>query len=119
MERLVDSPMRPLVSVFLPDRLELVKGAPALRRAHLDQLVAALWPARRGVGRMYGKALAQRNALISRIRAGRATRDSLRAWDGQLARTGIELMADRARAAEAVAAAGPARVLDALAEVSH
>ena len=38
--------MRPLVSVFLPDRLELVKGPPALRRAHLDQLVAALWPAR-------------------------------------------------------------------------
>src|SRR5579871_380577 len=105
VERLLDAPGRPLVSVFLPDRLELVKGAPALRRAHLDQLVAALWPARRGVGRMYGKALAQRNALISRIRAGRATRDSLRAWDGQLARTGIELMADRARAAEAVAAA--------------
>ena len=42
------SPQRPLVSVFLPDRLELVKGAPALRRAHLDQFVAALWPARVG-----------------------------------------------------------------------
>src|SRR5918911_489673 len=35
---------RPLVSVFLPERLELVKGAPAARRAHLDQVVAALWP---------------------------------------------------------------------------
>ena len=39
---------RPLVSVFLPDRLELVLGAPSLRRAHLDQVVAALWPARAG-----------------------------------------------------------------------
>ena len=29
VERLTDSPARPLVSVFLPDRLELVKGAPA------------------------------------------------------------------------------------------
>ena len=28
----IDAPARPLVSVFLPDRLELVKGPPALRR---------------------------------------------------------------------------------------
>ena len=40
-------PVRPLLSVFLPDRLELIKGPPALRRAHLDQFVAALWPAAR------------------------------------------------------------------------
>ncbi|MDQ3936648.1 MAG: AAA family ATPase, partial [Actinomycetota bacterium] len=39
-------PPRPLAAVFLPDRLDLVKGAPARRRAHLDQVVAALWPAR-------------------------------------------------------------------------
>ena len=45
VERLTDVAARPLVSVFLPDRLELVLGAPALRRAHLDQVVAALWPA--------------------------------------------------------------------------
>jgi DNA replication and repair protein RecF len=43
VERLADVEQRPLVSVFSPDRLELVKGAPSLRRAHLDQLVAALW----------------------------------------------------------------------------
>ena len=61
---------RPLVSVFLPDRLELIKGAPALRRAHLDQFVAALWPARAATRRAYAQALAQRNALIARIRAG-------------------------------------------------
>jgi DNA replication and repair protein RecF len=42
VERLADVEQRPLVSVFSPDRLELVKGAPALRRAHLDRLVAAL-----------------------------------------------------------------------------
>src|SRR3954462_6613849 len=33
VERLTDVAARPLVSVFLPDRLELVLGAPALRRA--------------------------------------------------------------------------------------
>ncbi len=48
VERLTDSVARPLVAVFLPDRLELVLGAPALRRAHLDQVVAALWPVARG-----------------------------------------------------------------------
>ena len=40
VERLLEVSERPLVSVFLPDRLELIKGAPSLRRAHLDQLVA-------------------------------------------------------------------------------
>ena len=58
--------MRPLVCVFLPDRLELVKGPPALRRSHLDQVVAASWPARSATRRAYAPALAQRNALLAR-----------------------------------------------------
>jgi len=95
VERLTDVAARPLVSVFLPDRLELVLGAPALRRAHLDQVAAALWPARTGTRRAYSAALAQRNALVSAIRAGRATRTSLPAWDAELARHGIALMRDR------------------------
>ena len=77
VERLTDSSARPLVAVFLPDRLELVLGAPALRRSHIDQVVAALWPARAVVRREYSAALAQRNALIASIRAGRAGRGSL------------------------------------------
>src|SRR3712207_2860281 len=63
VERLTDVGARPLVSVFLPHRLELVLGPPALRRAHLDQVVAALWPARVETRRAYAAALAQRNAL--------------------------------------------------------
>jgi DNA replication and repair protein RecF len=96
VERLTDSPARPLVAVFLPDRLDLVLGAPALRRSHLDQVVAALWPARAGTRREYSAALAQRNALIAALRAGRGGRASLPAWDAALARHGIELMRDRA-----------------------
>src|SRR3954468_16155437 len=102
VERLVDVAARPLVSVFLPDRLELVKGAPALRRAHLDQVVAAAWPARAGTRRAYTQALAQRNALISRVRAGRASRASLPAWAAELARHGVALRDDRAAAVELV-----------------
>ena len=96
VDRLTDSPARPLVAVFLPDRLDLVLGAPALRRAHLDQVVAALWPARAGTRREYSAALAQRNALIAAVRAGRTGRGSLPAWDAALARHGVQLMRDRA-----------------------
>jgi len=103
VERLLDVEVRPLVSVFLPDRLELVKGPPAMRRAHLDQLVAALWPARVQTRRAYAQALAQRNALISQIRDGRGSRGQLAAWDRQLGGYGIALMADRAAAVEAIA----------------
>jgi DNA replication and repair protein RecF len=103
VERLIEVEQRPLVSVFLPDRLELIKGAPAVRRAHLDQFVVALWPARVATRRAYAQALAQRNALIARVRAGHGSRESLAAWDAQLARHGIALMADRAEAVGALA----------------
>jgi DNA replication and repair protein RecF len=98
VDNLSTSEARPLVSVFLPQRLELVKGAPAGRRAHLDQLVAALWPARAETRAAYSRALAQRNALIARIRGGAAGAGALDAWDAELARQGIRLMADRAEA---------------------
>jgi DNA replication and repair protein RecF len=103
VDRLVEVSERPLVSVFMPDRLELIKGAPALRRAHLDQFVAALWPARVATRRSYAQTLAQRNALIARIRAGIGDRASLASWDAQLAAHGIELMNDRREAVEMMA----------------
>src|SRR3954447_6502647 len=102
VERLADSEARPLVAVFLPDRLELVKGAPALRRAHLDQVVAALWPARAATRRAYAQALAQRNALLARIRGRRASQSALPAWDAELALHGIALRDDRAAATDLV-----------------
>ena len=58
--------------VFAPDHLELVKGPAGVRRAHLDDLVAALWPARRSTRASYTRALAQRNSLLGRVRAGHA-----------------------------------------------
>jgi DNA replication and repair protein RecF len=92
--------VRPLVSVFLPERLELVKGAPASRRAHLDQVVAALWPSRAETRTAYSRALAQRNALVARVRAGAAGPAALDAWDAELAGHGIRLMQDRTEAVD-------------------
>jgi DNA replication and repair protein RecF len=102
VERMLEVTQRPLVSVFLPDRLELIKGAPSLRRAHLDQFVAALWPARAGTRRAYVQTLAQRNAMIARVRSGAGRRESLASWDAQLARHGIALMDDRRAAVATV-----------------
>src|SRR4051812_23697586 len=96
VERLLDVDARPLVSVFLPDRLELVKGAPALRRAHIDQVVAAAWPARAATRRAYGQALAQRNALIGGIPSGPAPRASLPAWGAEGAPPRVALRGGRA-----------------------
>jgi DNA replication and repair protein RecF len=93
-----DDRRRPAVSVFMPDRLALVKGAPAGRRAHLDRLAAALWPARAGHSVAYSRALAQRNALIGRIRKG-AGRGQLDAWDRELAVKAVPLVETRALAA--------------------
>ena len=100
-ERVADVPGRPLAAVFLPDRLELVKGGPSLRRAHVDQLVAALWPARVATRRTYAQALAQRNALLARRGADERSLDT---WDAELARHGLTLMDDRRRAVDSVAA---------------
>ncbi len=48
--------------------------------------------------RAYSQALAQRNALLSRVRRGLASRESLGAWDREVARHGIALRADRSAA---------------------
>ncbi len=98
VERLLDVESRPLVSVFLPDRLELVKGPPAVRRGHLDQVVAAIWPPRADARRQYSRVLAQRNALLGRIRSGRASDATLAAWDRELAAVALALRAHRAEA---------------------
>jgi DNA replication and repair protein RecF len=99
-----DAPgLRPALAVFMPDRLALVKGPPAARRSHLDGFVAALHPARAEARRRYARALAQRNALLGRIRAHGGTPDSLDAWDAELAAAGVELIATRAAAADELA----------------
>ncbi len=98
---------RPALGVFMPDRLSLVKGPPSGRRAHLDGFCAALWPSRAETRRRYSRALAQRNALLSRVRSGAASESALEAWDLELASSGVALIADRT---EAVGRLAPAFV---------
>jgi DNA replication and repair protein RecF len=78
--------------VFTPDRLAVVKGAPATRRAYLDRVVGRLVPARARVAGEYTSAVGQRNAALRRIRAGHSTRDALAPWTEQIASLGEELV---------------------------
>lgn len=89
---------RPPIAVFSPDRLALVKGPPAERRAHLDRFVAARWPLRADLRQRFGQALAQRNALVARVAAGRAAPGDLDVWDTTLAAAAAALVAARGEA---------------------
>ncbi|HTA05625.1 MAG TPA: DNA replication and repair protein RecF [Solirubrobacteraceae bacterium] len=98
VERLLDLDFRPLLGVFEPDRLELLKGAPSVRRAHLDQVVTGIWPLRARDRREYSRVLAQRNALLARIRSGRGSDATLAAWDRELAAAALLVREHRAEA---------------------
>lgn len=93
-----DDRRRPALSVFMPDRLALIKGPPSPRRAHLDRLAAALRPARADLRSAYSQALAQRNNLLSRVRRG-GDPAALGAWDRELAERAAPLVEARAAAA--------------------
>jgi len=89
---------RPPAALFAPDRLALVKGAPAERRAHLDRFVAARWPSRAELRQRFGQALAQRNALVARVAGGIGSEAELDAWDETFAASAAALVAARAEA---------------------
>ena len=93
---------RPPVAVFSPDRLALIKGPPGERRAHLDLFLAARWPSRSELRQRYGQALAQRNALLSRL-AGTQGAAALDVWDASLADAAEPLIEARAEAVNELA----------------
>src|SRR6185503_13940829 len=95
---------RPPVAVFAPDRLSLIKGPPGERRAHLDGFASARWPARTELRKRFGQALAQRNALLSRLSAGFGAAADLDVWDAGMAEAAAALVAAREEAVGELAA---------------
>jgi DNA replication and repair protein RecF len=81
--------------VFTPDRLAVVKGGPAVRRAYFDRVLGRLSPARASLAAEYGAAVAQRNAALRRVAAGLSSRDALAPWTEQIATLGRELVEAR------------------------
>jgi DNA replication and repair protein RecF len=84
--------------VFTPDRLGVVKGAPAVRRAYFDRALGRLTPARAQLSTDYGAAVAQRNASLRRVAGGYSTREALAPWTEQVAALGAELVVARKEA---------------------
>ncbi len=82
--------------VFTPDRLAVVKGAPATRRAYLDRALGRLIPARATLGNDYAAVVGQRNAGLRRIRHGDSSRDALAPWSERVAALGADLVRARA-----------------------
>jgi DNA replication and repair protein RecF len=89
--------LRTLVStlVFTPDRLGVVKGPPATRRAYFDRALGRLSPARAALPSEFGAAVAQRNAALRRAAGGFAGGDSIEPWSEQVAALGAELVTAR------------------------
>ncbi|HEX6799581.1 MAG TPA: DNA replication/repair protein RecF [Ktedonobacterales bacterium] len=95
------------VVVFAPTDLEIVTGTPAQRRHFLDVTLCQVHPAYcRALSQMQ-KVLAQRAALLRRIKEGEEDARALGYWDEQLAHFAVPVMRTRAaflRAAEIRAA---------------
>src|SRR5204863_2340183 len=86
--------------VFTPDRLVVVKGGPAARRAYFDRALGRLFPARAGIPAEYGAAVAQRNAALRRVAVGASTREAVAPWTERVADLGTGLVAARREAIE-------------------
>jgi DNA replication and repair protein RecF len=86
--------------VFTPDRLAVVKGGPAARRAYFDRALGRLFPARAAAPQDYLAALAQRNAALRRVQLGLSARAAVEPWTAQVARLGALLVAARREAIE-------------------
>ena len=81
--------------VFTPDRLAVVKGGPAARRAYFDRVLGRLLPSRAPLPVQYAAAVGQRNAALRRASMGVAALDSVSPWTGQVAELGAELVSAR------------------------
>jgi DNA replication and repair protein RecF len=78
--------------VFTPDRLAVVKGGPAARRAYFDRVLTRALPARGDLAIAYGAALGQRNAALRRVAAGLSDRDALEPWTEQVVQLAAQLV---------------------------
>jgi DNA replication and repair protein RecF len=81
--------------VFTPDRLAIVKGPPAARRAYFDRVLGRLSPAQAAVPQDYSAALVQRNAALRRVQLGLADTAAVAPWTERVATLGGRLVEAR------------------------
>ncbi len=83
------------VLVFIPEELRAIKGPPAARRRHLDRLLEAAVPGYVDDLAAYGGALAQRNAALRHVRAGRSAMGGVLPWEAPIAEIGARIVLAR------------------------
>jgi DNA replication and repair protein RecF len=88
--------------VFTPDRLVVVKGGPAARRAYFDRVLGRIAPNRAALSAEYGAAVGQRNAALRRVAQGVSSRGALAPWNEQVSALAVELVAGRHTTVEAL-----------------
>lgn len=88
---------------FTPDRLAVVKGGPAIRRAYVDRSLSRLLPGRASLPSEYAAAVVQRNAALRRVAAGHSSREALSPWTERVATVGQALVEARSTAVEVLA----------------
>jgi DNA replication and repair protein RecF len=88
---------------FVPDRLAIVKGGPLVRRAYVDRMLGRVAPSQGALPAEYGRALAQRNEALRRVRAGVSTREAVEPWTERVAVLGTALDAARSELVGALA----------------
>lgn len=105
--KLRDFPRYIATVLFAPEDLMLIRGDPANRRRFLDELIVARSPRLAAVLSDYERALKQRNALLKTARYSDASSGKLSTldiWDDRLAALGAEIMVERQRLVNDLAA---------------
>ena len=81
------------VVMFSPEDLDIIKGAPQVRRKFLDEAISQLYPVYLKTLISYHKNLAQKNNLLKKLRAqGKTQDDMLSVWNEQIAEDGSKIM---------------------------
>ena len=86
------------VVMFAPEDISVVRGDPAARRTHIDEITAWLFPRIQGTLADYERTLKQRNSLLKSLRAharSGADTSTLDVWDEKLVTLGADIFAGR------------------------
>ena len=83
------------VVLFAPEDLDIVKGAPGVRRRFMDMEIGQVHPGYLHDHQQYQKILQQRNNYLKATDLSRASNDMLAVWNEQLAACGVKMMKRR------------------------
>ena len=91
------------VVMFSPEDLEIIKGAPQIRRRFLDEAISQLYPVYLKTLISYHKNLAQKNSLLKKLKfSGKTEDETLSVWNEQIAEDGSRIMEFRKKFIEEI-----------------